>query len=112
MAEGAALEKRYTVTRYRGFESRPLRHEENVVAGFALGRAAIPGRMPSGVVCTERRFSTVCGQFAGAYAERFQSGRMGAPGKRVSRLRGTVGSNPTLSAIHLFFCILGCQTLI
>ena len=28
MAEGAALEKRYTVTPYRGFESRPLRHTE------------------------------------------------------------------------------------
>ncbi len=26
MVEGAALEKRYTVTPYRGFESRPLRH--------------------------------------------------------------------------------------
>ena len=33
-----------------------------------------------------------------SFEERCWSGRSGAPGKRVSRLAGTVGSNPTLSA--------------
>ena len=33
MAEGAALEKRYTVTPYRGFESRPLRHNDSGANG-------------------------------------------------------------------------------
>ncbi len=37
MAEGAALEKRYTVTPYRGFESRPLRHAD---ARVKCGNAA------------------------------------------------------------------------
>ena len=106
MAEGAALEKRYTVTRYRGFESRPLRHE--II--WPLVCAVTRGHFGEGAVQRSIRggaFSQSAGSIAGAYAERCQSGRMGAPGKRVSRLRGTVGSNPTLSATRLFISILG-----
>jgi hypothetical protein len=88
VVEGAALEKRYTVTPYRGFESRPLRHQ--------CDRATLlPGRRSGSRLASV--YSDACGKFRSS-PERCQSGRLGTPGKRMSRVTGTVGSNPTLSA--------------